>query len=49
MIKIVDKDEGDFVEVDVKYQKKNCMNFNGDLPLLPDRIKIEKAEKLVAI
>ena len=40
-------DEGCFVEVDVQYPEKLHELHNG-LPFLPDRMKVEKFEKLVA-
>ena len=36
-----------FLEVDVKYLE-NVHDLHDDLPFLPERIKIEKFEKLVA-
>ena len=36
-----------FLEVDVKYLE-NVHDLHDDLPFLPERIKIEKVEKLVA-
>ena len=47
-IRIYDEesDEGSFVEVDVQYTKK-LHELHNDLPFLTERIKIEKAEKLV--
>ena len=39
-------DEGYILEVDVEYLKK-LFNSHKDLPFLPDRKKLEKAEKLV--
>ena len=41
-----DSDEGYFLEVDVQCLQ-NIHNLNNDLPLLPERTKIEKNEKLV--
>ena len=38
---------GYFLEVDVQYWKK-LHNLRYDLPFSPERMKIEKAEKLVA-
>ena len=40
-------DEGYFLEVDVQYLEK-LFDFHNDLTFLPERIKIEKVEKLVA-
>ena len=40
-------DEEYFLEVDVQYPE-NLQNFSNDLPFLPERMKIEKVEKLVA-
>ena len=40
-------DEGYFLEVDVQYLE-NLYNFRNDLSFLPERIKIENIEKLVA-
>ena len=42
-----ESDEGYSLEVDVQYLEK-LYELHNDLPLLPERIKIEKAEKLVA-
>ena len=39
--------KGYFLEVDVQYWKK-LHNLRYDLPFSPERMKIEKAEKLVA-
>ena len=39
-------DKGYFLEVDVKYPK-NLFNFHRDLPILPERKKIRKCNKLV--
>ena len=36
-----------FLEVDVQYPEK-LHEFQNDLPFLPERMKIEKAEKLIA-
>ena len=41
------RDEGYFLEVDVQYHK-NLHNLHNDLPFLPERMKIEKVENLVA-
>ena len=41
-----ESDEGYFIEVDVPYPEKIHEDHN-DLPLLPDRMKIEKVEKLL--
>ena len=40
-------DEGYFLEVDVQYAE-NLHDIHNDLPLLHNRMEIEKAEKLVA-
>ena len=40
-------DEGYFLEFDVRYLKK-IHELNNDLPFLPERMKIEKVEGLVA-
>ena len=42
-----EKDEGYFQEVDVQYLEKLHELLN-DLPFLPERMKIEKVEKLAA-
>ena len=42
-----ENDEGYFLEVDVQYLEK-VHGFRNDLPVLPERMKIEKIEKLVA-
>ena len=42
-----DSDEGSFLEVDVQYPE-NLHNLHNDLPIFPERMKIEKVEKLVA-
>ena len=42
-----ESDEGYFLQVDVQYSKK-LHKLHNDLPFLPERINIEKAEKLVA-
>ena len=39
--------EGYFLEVDVQYLEK-LHELHNDLPFLPERMKIEKIEKLVA-
>ena len=41
----MDNHEGYFLEDDVQYPKK-LHDLHNDLPFLPERIKIEKAEKL---
>ena len=41
-----DSDEGDFLEIEVQHPEK-LLDLYNDLPFLPERIKIEKAEKLV--
>ena len=41
-----DSDEGYFLEVDVQYSE-TLHELHNDLPFLPERIKIEKVEKLV--
>ena len=40
-------DKGYFLEVDVQYTKK-LHELHNDLPFLPERMKFEKFEKLVA-
>ena len=40
-------DEGSFLEFDVQYLEK-LHELHNDLPLLPERMKIEKVEKPVA-
>ena len=42
-----ESDEGYSLEVDVQYLEK-LYELHNDLPLLPERMKIEKVEKLVA-
>ena len=42
-----ESDEGYFLEVDVQYPEK-LHELHNDLPFLPERMKIEKVEKLVA-
>ena len=42
-----ESDEGYFLEVDVQYLEK-LYEIHNDLPFLPERMKIEKVEKLVA-
>ena len=44
-----ERDEGYFFEVHVQYPEKSHNLHNNDLPFLPERMKIEKVEKLVAI
>ena len=49
-MKILDNgesDEGYFIKVDVQYFEK-LQELRNDLPFLPERMKIEKFEKLVA-
>ena len=41
-----ESDEGYFLEVDVRYPQK-IYDLHNDLPFLPERKKLEKAEKLV--
>ena len=41
-----DSNKGYFLEVDVEYPK-NLYNLHSDLPFLPERLKIEKCNKLV--
>ena len=43
----VESDEGYFLEADVQYLE-NLQELYNDLPFLPERMKIEKVEKLVA-
>ena len=40
-------DEGNFLEVDVQYLEK-LHELHNNLSFLPERMKIEKVEKLVA-
>ena len=42
-----ESDEGYFLEVDVQYLEK-LHELHNDFPFLPERMKIEKVEKLVA-
>ena len=42
-----ESDEGYFIEVDIQYLDK-LPELHNYLPFLPERMKIEKAEKLVA-
>ena len=42
-----DSDEGYFVKAVIQYPE-NLHKRDNDLPVLPERIKIEKVEKLVA-
>ena len=42
-----ESDEGYFLQVDVQYLEK-LHDLHNDLPFLPERMKIEKVEKLVA-
>ena len=42
-----ESDKGYFLEVDVQYPEK-LHELHNDLPFLPERMKIEKVEKLVA-
>ena len=42
-----DSDEGCFLEIDVQYPK-TLRNLHNDFPFLTKRMKIERAEKLVA-
>ena len=42
-----ESDEGYFLEVGVKYLEK-LHELHDNLPFLPEKMKIEKAEKLVA-
>ena len=42
-----ESDEGYFLEVDAHYLEK-LHELHNDLPLLPERMKIEKVEKLAA-
>ena len=42
-----ENDKGYFLEVDFQYSKK-LHELHNDLPYLPDRMKIEKFEKLLA-
>ena len=41
-----ESDEGYFLEVNVQYPEK-LHELHNDLPFLPERMKIEKVEKLV--
>ena len=42
-----ESDEGYFFEVNVQYPERS-LDIHNDLPFLPERIKIEKVEKLAA-
>ena len=42
-----ESDEGYFLEVEIQYPEK-IHEFHNGLPLLPERMKIRKVEKLVA-
>ena len=42
-----ESDEGNFLKVNVQYLEK-LHELHNDLPFLPERMKIEKVEKLVA-
>ena len=42
-----ESDEGYFFKLDVQYVEK-LRELHNDLPFLPERMKIEKVEKLVA-
>ena len=42
-----ESDEGYFLEVDVQYPE-NLQNLHNDLPFLPERMKIEKVQKLLS-
>ena len=42
-----ERDDGYFLEVDVQYLPK-LHKLHNDLPFFPERMKIEKVEKLVA-
>ena len=41
-----DSDKGSILEVDFEYHK-NLYNLHSDLPLLPERMKIDKCNKLI--
>ena len=43
-----ESDKGYFLEVDVQYLEK-LHDLHNDLPILPERIKIEKVEKLAGL
>ena len=42
-----ESDEGYFLEADIKYLEK-LLEFHNGSPFLPERMKLEKVEKLVA-
>ena len=42
-----ESDEGHYLEADVQYFEK-LLDFHNDLPFLPERMKIEKVDNLVA-
>ena len=42
-----ENDEGYFLEVDIQYPEK-LHELHNDLPFIPERMKIERVEKLVA-
>ena len=42
-----DTNKGYILDVDIEYPKAYLFNFHSDLPLLPEKIKIKKCNKLI--